>query len=120
VNHYRTIVLLPRHLLYYVASDEKSSLARTNLEFGMLSRLAGELLVDLDFIRSRFIQENLRSALMEHDKERSTRALRAFRIYFQWFEHELPDLERLVILGQLAQLEQAQAPESSQRDPRAS
>jgi hypothetical protein len=63
--------------------------------------------VDVDVIRSRFIQDNLRRALQEPDKERAARTLRAFRNYFQWFESRLPDLERLAIVGQLASLEAA-------------
>jgi hypothetical protein len=76
--------------------------------------------MDVDFIRSRFIQENLRCALQEPDKERAARTLRAFRNYFQWFESRLPDLERLAIVGQLASLEAAQAgerPEKAQSHP---
>ncbi len=63
--------------------------------------------MDVDVIRSRFIQENLRSALLERDRARAARVLRAFRTYFQWFEHRLPDLEKLAILNQLARLEEA-------------
>jgi len=65
--------------------------------------------MDVDIIRSRFIQDNLRRALMEPDKERAVRALRAFRNYFQWFEHRFPDLEKSTIVGQLASLEEAYA-----------
>lgn len=63
--------------------------------------------MDVDAIRSRFIQENLRRALMDRDRDRAARALRAFRLYFEWFENRLPDLEKLAILGQLASLERA-------------
>jgi hypothetical protein len=63
--------------------------------------------MDVDVIRSRFIQENLRSALLERDRARAARVLRAFRNYFQWFEHRVPDLEKLTILSQLASLEKA-------------
>jgi len=73
--------------------------------------------VDVDFIRSRFIQDNLRRALQEPDKERAARALRAFRNYFQWFESRLPDLERLAIVDQLARLEAANARECLEKDP---
>jgi hypothetical protein len=73
--------------------------------------------MDVDAIRSRFIQENLRRALQEPDKERAARALRAFRNYFQWFEDQLPDFEKLTIRGQLARLERAYAGESSEREP---
>lgn len=65
--------------------------------------------MDLDVIRSRFIQDNLRRALQEPDNERAARALRAFRIYFQWFEERLPDPERLSIASQLARLEAREA-----------
>lgn len=65
--------------------------------------------MDLDVIRSRFIQDNLRRALLEPDKERAVRALRAFRNYFQWFESRLPDIEKIAIVGQLARLEEAYA-----------
>ena len=73
--------------------------------------------VDLDVIRSRFIQDNLRRALQEPDKERAARTLRAFRNYFQWFENRLPDLERLAIVGQLASLEAAYPRECPEKDP---
>jgi hypothetical protein len=62
--------------------------------------------MDVDAIRSRFIQENLRYALEEQDRERASRTLRAFRSYFQWFESRLPNLERLTIQHQLATLEE--------------
>ena len=65
--------------------------------------------MDVDAIRSRFIQDNLRSALFEQDKERAVRALRAFRNYFQWFEHRFPEPEKVTIIGQLARLEDAYA-----------
>jgi hypothetical protein len=71
--------------------------------------------MDVDAIRSRFIQENLRRALQEPDKERSVRALRAFRNYFHWFENQLPDFEKLTIAAQLAKLERLYAPESSEK-----
>ena len=61
--------------------------------------------MDVEIIRSRFIQENLRRALQEPDKERAARALRAFRIYFQWFENKVPDFEKVTIIGQLERLE---------------
>jgi hypothetical protein len=70
--------------------------------------------MDIDAIRSRFIQENLRRALLERDKARAARTLHAFRNYFQWFESRLPDLEKLAILGQLARLEEAYATDSSE------
>lgn len=63
--------------------------------------------VDVDAIRSRFIQENLRRALQEPDTARAARALRAFHNYFQWFEHRLSDLEKLAITAQLARLQDA-------------
>jgi hypothetical protein len=63
--------------------------------------------MDVDTIRSRFIQENLRNALMARDRERAARTLRAFRVYFQWFEHRVPDMEKLSIVSQLARLEEA-------------
>ncbi len=65
--------------------------------------------MDVDSIRSRFIQENLRRALLEKDRERAIRVLSAFRIYYQWFEARIPDMERLAILTQLARLEETQA-----------
>jgi hypothetical protein len=63
--------------------------------------------VDVDAIRSRFIQENLRNALMARDRERAARTLRAFRLYFQWYEHRVPAMEKLSIVSQLARLEEA-------------
>jgi hypothetical protein len=68
--------------------------------------------MDIDVMRSRFIQDNLRRALQEPDAERAARALRAFRNYFQWFESRVPDLEKLTITGQLARLEEASALDS--------
>jgi hypothetical protein len=65
--------------------------------------------MDVDIIRSRFIQDNLRRALTEPDKERAVRALRAFRNYFQWFEHRFQDPEKSMIVGQLISLEEAYA-----------
>jgi hypothetical protein len=73
--------------------------------------------MDVDIIRSRFIQENLRCALQERDRERAVRTLRAFRLYFQWFENRVPDLEKLSILGQLASLEEAYDAARSQESP---
>lgn len=74
----------------------------------MLSRIPGAQPVDVDGIRSRFIQDNLQRALQEQDRERAARTLRAFRNYFQWFESRLPDPEKLTIVSQLARLEEAQ------------
>lgn len=65
--------------------------------------------MDVDAIRSRFIQENLGRALIEQDRERAIRVLSAFRIYFQWFEARIPDMEKLSILRELARLEEVQA-----------
>ncbi|MGA6982346.1 MAG: hypothetical protein WBZ11_12400, partial [Candidatus Sulfotelmatobacter sp.] len=62
-------------------------------------------------------QENLRRALMEQDKARAARTLHAFRNYFQWFESQLPDLEKLTIIRQLARLEEAYSAESSNEAP---
>jgi hypothetical protein len=89
----------------------------TDLEFGMLNKAAECCLMDVDVIRSRFIQDNLRCALQEPDTERAARTLRAFRNYFQWFESRLPDLERLAIVGQLASLEAAQGGELPEKAP---
>jgi len=69
--------------------------------------------VNLDAIRSRFIQDNLRRALQEQDRERAARTLRAFRNYFQWFESGLPDLDKPIIVSQLARLEEAFADDAS-------
>jgi hypothetical protein len=72
--------------------------------------------MDVDAIRSRFIQENLRCALLEKDRERAARALRAFRLYYQWFENRVPDREKLSIVSQLARLEEAYSNEPAHRD----
>jgi hypothetical protein len=69
--------------------------------------------MDVNSIRSRFIQENLRRALAEKDRERALRAVSAFRVYYQWFESKIPDMERLAILRQLARLEESQAGETA-------
>jgi hypothetical protein len=71
--------------------------------------------MDVNSIRSRFIQENLRRALQEKDRERAAMALRAFRLYFQWFESKLPDMEKLHILSQLARLEQFSSDDVNRR-----
>jgi len=63
--------------------------------------------MDVDAIRSRFIQDNLRRALLERDREQSARAARAMRNYFQWFEDRFPEAEKLAITSQLASLEEA-------------
>jgi hypothetical protein len=70
--------------------------------------------MDVDAIRSRFIQDNLRRALFEQDRERAARALRAFRLYFQWFESRFPDPEKLAIVGQLTRLEEAYSRHASE------
>jgi hypothetical protein len=70
--------------------------------------------VDVDAIRSRFIQENLRRALAAQDREWAARALRAFRNYFQWFESRLPDVEKLNIRRQLEHLAQGLPEESAE------
>jgi hypothetical protein len=63
--------------------------------------------MDVDTIRSRFIQENLRDALFARDRERAVRTLRAFRLYFQWYENRVPGPDKLSIVNQLARLEEA-------------
>jgi len=63
--------------------------------------------MEVDVIRSRFIQDNLRRALFEQDRQRAIRTLHAFRLYFQWFESRIPTLEKLSISSQLARLEEA-------------
>ena len=70
--------------------------------------------MDIDDIRTRFVQDNLRRALQEQDRERSLHALRAFRTYFQWFENRFPDLDKLTIRGQLARLEDVTTNNNSQ------
>jgi hypothetical protein len=93
---------------------ELSQFAR--FQFGTWSayELAERRPVDVDTIRSRFIQENLRNALLARDRERAARTLRAFRLYFQWFENRVPDMEKLNIVNQLARLEEAYSAHSSQ------
>ncbi len=73
--------------------------------------------MDIDAIRGRFMQENLRRALLEQDRARAVRTLHAFRNYFQWFENQLPDLEKLTIIRQLARLEEAYSAENSNSAP---
>lgn len=68
--------------------------------------------MDVDAIRSRFIQENLRYALFARDRERAIRTLHAFRLYFQWHENRIPNFEKFSILSQLARLEEAYAKEA--------
>jgi hypothetical protein len=78
---------------------------------------AGTLFMDVDAIRSRFIQENLRRALQERDRERAARALQAFRTYFQWFEDRLPAPEKYTIVRQLNRLAETYADSSSDEHP---
>ena len=77
--------------------------------------------MDVDAIRSRFIQDTLRAILEarndERDRERARQALRAFRLYFHWFEAHFPDLERLSILTLLARLEEESATPPSDDSP---
>jgi hypothetical protein len=61
--------------------------------------------MDVDAIRCRFIQENLRLAVVERDSERRRQILQAFRAYFEWFGARFPEPERLGIKTQLARLE---------------
>jgi hypothetical protein len=63
--------------------------------------------MDLDAIRFRFIQDNLRLAMVERDSERRLRVLKAFRAYFEWFGDRFPDREKLLIAAQLARLEES-------------
>ncbi len=63
--------------------------------------------VDLDTIRSHFIQENLERALEERDRERARRTALAFRHYFEWFKDRLPELEKKAIARQLSMLERS-------------
>ena len=83
----------------------------------MPAKIAERCHVDVDAIRSRFIQDNLRRALQEQDRERASRTLRAFRAYFQWFEGRLPDPEKITIVSQLAKLEETYSGESSEVGP---
>ena len=72
--------------------------------------------MDVDSIRSRFIQENLRFALFARDRQRAVRTLHAFRLYFQWYENRIPNLEKFAILSQLARLEEAYAQDARGQD----
>jgi len=76
--------------------------------------------VDVDAIRGRFIRDNLRRALQEQDRERSIRAARAFRNYFQWFEDRFSELEKLAIVKQLAILEESEPADGPLAPPHAS
>jgi hypothetical protein len=61
--------------------------------------------VDIDAIRVQFIQDNLRRAIQEMDRERASRTAHAFRHYFEWFEDRFPDREKRLITEQLCALE---------------
>jgi hypothetical protein len=61
--------------------------------------------MDVDAIRCRFIQDNLRLAAVERDSERRRQILQAFRAYFEWFGARFTERERLGIKTQLARLE---------------
>jgi len=63
--------------------------------------------VDVDRIRSRFIQENLNRALEERDRERVEKAVRAFRSYFEWFGDRIPEPEKVAITSKLSLLERS-------------
>jgi len=63
--------------------------------------------VDVDRIRSRFIQENLNRAFEEQDRERVEKAVRAFRNYFEWFGDRIPEPEKVAITNQLSLLERS-------------
>lgn len=65
--------------------------------------------MDVDAIRSRFIRDNLQVAMKERDSERAKRALHAFRVYFEWFEDQVPKRDRPIIAAQLAALESSGA-----------
>jgi hypothetical protein len=71
------------------------------------SSICRALPVDVNAIRTRFIQENLLRALQERDKARLDLTARAFRVYFQWFEDRFSELDRLNIASQLAILEES-------------
>jgi hypothetical protein len=71
--------------------------------------------VDVNAIRSQFIKDGLRCALEQQDKESAARTLRAFRNYFQWFESQLPEREKITITGQFAKLDQVAGTESSEK-----
>jgi hypothetical protein len=65
--------------------------------------------MDVDAIRCQFIQDNLRLAVEERDRERRREILQAFSAYFEWFGEQLPERERLGIKSQLATLESLEA-----------
>jgi|HubBroStandDraft_6_1064221.scaffolds.fasta_scaffold333678_2 hypothetical protein len=65
--------------------------------------------MDVDAIRCQFIQDNLRLAVEERDRERRREILQAFRAYFEWFGGQLPEQDRLGIKSQLATLESLEA-----------
>ena len=77
------------------------------LEIQVPGKMAKVASMDVDAIRSRFIQENLRRALSEQDRQQARCTLHAFRLYFQWFESRIPTLEKLSIASQLARLREA-------------
>jgi len=63
--------------------------------------------MDIDTVRSKFIQDNLRRALQEDDRERAQRAAFAFRNYYEWFADRLSEREKAAISSQLALLEKS-------------
>jgi hypothetical protein len=70
------------------------------------------LLMDVDAIRSQFVQDNLRRAFVEGDADRRREILEAFRAYFEWFSSRFPDREKLAIQDLLAGLEALRTPSS--------
>jgi hypothetical protein len=67
--------------------------------------------MDVDAIRSQFIQRSLRQAVGERDTERRLEILRAFRAYFEWFGARFPEREKLAIQDLLAGLEALRTPQ---------
>jgi hypothetical protein len=61
--------------------------------------------MDVDAIRCKFIEDNLRRAVVEPDTERRQEFLKAFRAYYEWVGARLPERDRLGIKTQLALLE---------------
>jgi hypothetical protein len=70
------------------------------------------MLMDVDAIRCQFVQDNLRRAFIEGDRERRREILEAFRSYFEWFGPRFPEREKLVIQDLLAGLEALRTPSS--------
>jgi hypothetical protein len=67
--------------------------------------IAVKMAGDVVEIRSRYIQDNLRRALIEGDRLMAWIIVAEFRRYFHWFADTLPERDKRLIAEQLSRLE---------------